>query len=171
MPAPLAFHLEQKRNNSRQRDLGRRGGRSSSQTGTRLFFTRHRTTVSGLCNCLCPRRISSNCVASRGFQLLIVSGILLTAARYDLLCRHLSSRWAKITEVMPGRTAKQCRERYNNHVDPAIKKDKIWTAEEDALVMQLHAEHHNQFAKIARLIPGRCYDDVKNRQVFVRWWT
>ncbi|CAM9426081.1 unnamed protein product, partial [Laminaria digitata] len=64
---------------------------------------------------------------------------------------------------MPGRTAKQCRERYNNHVDPAIKKDKIWTAEEDALVMQLHAEHHNQFAKIARRIPGRCYDDVKNR--------
>lgn len=74
--------------------------------------------------------------------------------------------WAKIAEVMPGRTAKQCRERYNNHVDPAIKKDKIWSAEEDALVMQLHAEHHNQFAKIARSIPGRCYDDVKNRRVF-----
>lgn len=71
--------------------------------------------------------------------------------------------WAKIAEVMPGRTAKQCRERYNNHVDPAIKKDKIWSAEEDALVMQLHAQHHNQFAKIARSIPGRCYDDVKNR--------
>lgn len=65
---------------------------------------------------------------------------------------------------MPGRTAKQCRERYNNHVDPGIKKDKIWSAEEDALVMQLHAEHHNQFAKIARRIPGRCYDDVKNRR-------
>ncbi|CAM9945579.1 unnamed protein product, partial [Scytosiphon promiscuus] len=74
-------------------------------------------------------------------------------------------RWAKIAEVMPGRTAKQCRERYNNHVDPAIKKDKIWSAEEDALVMQLHAQHHNQFAKIARSIPGRCYDDVKNRRV------
>lgn len=73
--------------------------------------------------------------------------------------------WAKIAEVMPGRTAKQCRERYNNHVDPAIKKDKIWSAEEDALVMQLHAEHHNQFAKIARSIEGRCYDDVKNRRV------
>ncbi|CAM9289774.1 unnamed protein product [Hapterophycus canaliculatus] len=68
-------------------------------------------------------------------------------------------RWAKIAEVMPGRTAKQCRERYNNHVDPAIKKDKIWSAEEDALVMELHAQHHNQFAKIARSIPGRCYDD------------
>lgn len=77
----------------------------------------------------------------------------------------MSRSWAKIAEVMPGRTAKQCRERYNNHVDPAIKKDKIWTAEEDALVMQLHAEHHNQFAKIARRIPGRCYDDVKNRYV------
>ena len=70
---------------------------------------------------------------------------------------------------MPGRTAKQCRERYNNHVDPAIKKDKIWTAEEDALVMQLHAEHHNQFAKIARRIPGRCYDDVKNRYLCIQW--
>ena len=76
----------------------------------------------------------------------------------------LFTSWAKIAEVMPGRTAKQCRERYNNHVDPAIKKDKIWSAEEDALVMQLHAEHQNQFAKIARSIPGRCYDDVKNRR-------
>lgn len=82
-----------------------------------------------------------------------------------VVIRYLSFSWAKIAEVMPGRTAKQCRERYNNHVDPAIKKDKIWTAEEDALVMQLHAEHHNQFAKIARHIPGRCYDDVKNRYV------
>lgn len=83
-----------------------------------------------------------------------------------LLCRLSTPgnhRWAKIAEVMPGRTAKQCRERYNNHVDPAIKKDKVWTEEEDELVMRLHAEHHNQFAKIARRIPGRCYDDVKNR--------
>ena len=77
--------------------------------------------------------------------------------------RIFPSRWAKIAEVMPGRTAKQCRERYNNHVDPAIKKDKVWTAEEDSMLMELHAEHHNQFAKIARHIPGRCYDDVKNR--------
>lgn len=84
--------------------------------------------------------------------------------RHDVIA-FVSPSWAKIAEVMPGRTAKQCRERYNNHVDPAIKKDKIWTAEEDALVMQLHAEHHNQFAKIARRIPGRCYDDVKNRRV------
>ncbi|CAM9175631.1 unnamed protein product [Discosporangium mesarthrocarpum] len=72
-------------------------------------------------------------------------------------------RWAKIAEVMPGRTAKQCRERYNNHVDPAIKKDKNWTKEEDTLILKLHAIHQNQFAKIAKHIEGRCYDDVKNR--------
>jgi len=41
-----------------------------------------------------------------------------------------ANRWAEIAKYLPGRNGKQCRERWHNQLDPAIRKD-AWTAEED----------------------------------------
>jgi len=60
-----------------------------------------------------------------------------------------------------GRNGKQCRERYLNHLDPSIKKDS-WTEEEDRLVMKYHAKLGNQWSKIAKKLPGRTANSIKN---------
>ena len=59
------------------------------------------------------------------------------------------SSWSTIASQMPHpRTAKQCRERYVNNLNPDRKKS-AWTAEEDDTIMKLQAKLGTQWTKIA----------------------
>ena len=42
--------------------------------------------------------------------------------------------WSAVAEALPGRIGKQCRERWHNHLDPNIKKEK-WSPEEDRIIL------------------------------------
>lgn len=43
--------------------------------------------------------------------------------------------WSCIAKHFPGRIGKQCRERWHNHLNPDIKKEK-WSDEEDRTLIQ-----------------------------------
>merc|ERR1719310_1170030 len=60
-----------------------------------------------------------------------------------------ANRWAEIAKYLPGRNGKQCRERWHNQLDPAIRKD-AWTAEEDQTLISKQAELGNKWAEIAK---------------------
>jgi len=71
-------------------------------------------------------------------------------------------KWSVIAAKLPGRLGKQCRERWFNHLDPALKKEP-WTEEEDKMLMDAQARLGNKWCQIAALIPGRSENSVKNR--------
>ncbi|KAI9324430.1 hypothetical protein DFJ73DRAFT_872625 [Zopfochytrium polystomum] len=71
--------------------------------------------------------------------------------------------WAAIAEHVPGRTAVQCVARYQEALDPTIRKGK-WSAEEDELLKVGIATHGKSWVMIAEMVPGRT-----QRQCRTRW--
>ena len=70
--------------------------------------------------------------------------------------------WQQVTEFVPMRSAKQCRERWFNHLDPnVINKD--WTPEEDQVIFEKHQQIGSKWAIISRVLPGRTDNAIKNR--------
>ncbi|GLE05545.1 hypothetical protein PINS_up014568 [Pythium insidiosum] len=73
------------------------------------------------------------------------------------------NNWGQIAERIPGRTPKQCRERWKNHLDPAINKGP-YTEAEDKVILDAQARLGNKWSQIAQLLKGRTEDSVK-----IRW--
>lgn len=72
-------------------------------------------------------------------------------AAYILGCSsHPGSRLSGAIVPAGGRTGKQCRERWLNHVRPGINFAG-WTDEEEAMLVRAHMEHGNRWKDIAKV--------------------
>jgi Myb-like DNA-binding domain len=75
--------------------------------------------------------------------------------------------WCKIARFVndqshAGRTGKQCRERYLNHLRPNIKKGG-WTKEEETMIRYYHKMFGKKWSAMAQIMKNRTDNDIKNK--------
>jgi transcription factor MYB, plant len=59
------------------------------------------------------------------------------------------------------RTGKSCRLRWVNYLHPGLRRGRI-TADEERLILELHAKWGSRWSRIARSLPGRTDNEIKN---------
>lgn len=91
-------------------------------------------------------------------QILLEVGMKYKGKHWKTVAEEFSVSTHK--DVRP-KTAKQCRERWHNHLNPNIRIGP-WSKEDELKLFSLHSELGNKWSVMAERIPGRTDNAIKN---------
>ncbi|OHT01031.1 Myb-like DNA-binding domain containing protein [Tritrichomonas foetus] len=83
-----------------------------------------------------------------------------------LVEKYGAKDWASISQKMQTRNARQCRERWNNYVNPALRTEP-WTHEEDDLLESKYFEYGARWNKISKFFTNRSDNNIRNRWMMI----
>jgi hypothetical protein len=83
-------------------------------------------------------------------------------ALLELVGQNGACNWQEIASHMPGRTGRQCRDRFANYLAPTLTQQP-WSRAEDDVIIKMFKQGGPRWSQIAACLPGRSSNSVKNR--------
>ncbi|EAY03365.1 Myb-like DNA-binding domain containing protein [Trichomonas vaginalis G3] len=80
----------------------------------------------------------------------------------ELVQRYGASQWEQKAALIPGKTARQCRDRWFNYLDPKLNQE-AWTDEEDQKLIKKYLQVGPHWKIIADYLDNRSTNSVRNR--------
>lgn len=80
----------------------------------------------------------------------------------ELVKEKGTKQWDLISKEIGNRTARQCRDRWNNYLSPNVSH-REWTIDEDRLLIQCLKEFGSRWSNFVIFFPGRTDVNIKNR--------
>lgn len=74
--------------------------------------------------------------------------------------------WAKVAALLGGRTPRECRERWAQHLSN-YDETVPWSLQEDKLLLELHNQYGDNFRKMTHTISWRTMNELKIRYEFL----
>ena len=68
----------------------------------------------------------------------------------EAVAKHGARNWSSVAKMIPTKNGKQCRERWINHIDPAINWEP-WTHEDDMKLIEAHSRIGNKWTDLGAI--------------------
>lgn len=69
--------------------------------------------------------------------------------------------WNTVAKGIPGKTPRQCRDRFKNYLSPQIVNGR-WTKEEEAVLIMQYSKFGPKWARLNQFFPNRSVTNIKN---------
>ena len=80
----------------------------------------------------------------------------------DFVAEKGTHCWTDVLELLPGRSTRQCRERWNLYLDPNVCNEP-WGPEDEARLLHMYCVFGPKWTLIAKAFPNRTANNVKNK--------
>lgn len=125
------------------------------------------SSVALVCSTVCCTMITDSFRAVKGVRAPSVKSLRSWTQDQDekliaAVKSHGAQKWSVLCSEVDGRTGKQCRERWHNHLNPDINSDP-WTESEDDMIMYMYKRIGSKWSTIAKKMNGRTDNAIKNR--------
>lgn len=88
----------------------------------------------------------------------------------ELVALYGDNNWMTIANQMPGRTVRQCRERYQNNLSSDVKNEK-WSKAEEELLKRMVYQFGPRWKYFEEFFPGRTSYNIRNKwNCILRKW-
>ena len=85
----------------------------------------------------------------------------------ELVELNVEENWPAIATNMPGRNARQCKERWLCYLNPTINRE-LWTQEEVDKLIKMEEMFPNRWAHIVTCFPNSTALNVRNKFIFLQ---